>query len=99
MIVFNFELRNDLLIQKIKFCTKFEKILLQILNKHTPLKKDSTQINHESIRDPQYIFQKVQRSLFRKSRKINTPKKKKKNKERKKLQKAVYSRKKRRKLF
>ena len=81
MIVFSFELRNDLIIQEIKFCTKFEKILLQILNKHTPLKKDSTQINHESIRDPQYIFQKVQRSLFRKSRKINTPKKKKTKKE------------------
>ena len=78
------------------FSTKFEKILLQILNKNTPLKKDFTQINHESIRDPKYIFQKVRRSLFRKSQKINTPKK---NKERKKQQKTVYTRKKTRKLF
>ena len=59
---FNIELKNVLAIENIDNCTKFDEKFLEVLDKHSPLKKKLLRGNHA-----QYVSKALRKAIMRRS--------------------------------
>ena len=57
---FNNELKNVLTIENIDNCIKFDEEILEVLDKHAPLKKRLLRANHAS-----YVFKALRKAIMR----------------------------------